>query len=941
MKYKQIKSFLCAALAASPFCAGAQIIPDEVDTDSLQVTSGEAVQVAYRKINENDLLGGVSFVNMEDLMKKSYSTYSLTDMQGHVGGWDGSNLWGIDGYLVLIDGVPRDANNVMPSEIEQITFLKGASAVVLYGSRAAKGVISITTKRGKIEERRIDVRANTGFFVPKSYPKYLGSAEYATLYNEARINDGLDPAYTPEQIYNYGLGANPYRYPDVDLYSSEFLKKAYNQSDVTAEISGGTEKARFYTNVNLYNTQSLLKYGDAKKDHITRFSVRGNIDVAIGKYVKAYADANATFYDSRAARGDFWKAAAELRPNRVSPLIPISYLMENDKPSWTLVNNSNHLIDGKYLLGGTQLDQTNAVADLYAAGYNTFTSRQYQFDMGVDIDLSSLLKGLSFNTQFAVDYATSYNKSYENTYATYEPIWGNYNGKDVILSLNKYGNDEKDGVQNVADSWNKQTISFTSQFNYNTKIADQHSISAMLIAAGYQQSESAEYHKTSNVNLGLQLDYNYQQKYYASLGGALVHSARLPKNNRQAFSPSVTLGWRISNEDFLIDSSVVDELMLTASASILHTDLDIADYYMYKGAYDQSNGAWWGWADGNLNHASQSLQGNNDKMKFIQRKEFSIGLRGSLLKKLFSFDASFFMNRMEGLLTEATTLYPNYFKSNWPESSFVPYINYNNHDRKGFDVSLNMNKRVGAVDMGLGVSGTYYTSKNARLSELNEYDYQNRTGHPTDGMWGLVTNGFFKDEADITSAPSSTYGEVKPGDIKYVDQNNDGVIDDKDIVYLGARQGSPFTLGVNLTLKWKDFTFFALGTGYFGGSAMKTSNYYWVFGDRKYSEEVRNRWTEATKETATYPRLTTQNNEHNFRASDFWMYKTDRFNLSKIQITYDLPEVWFRNSFVRNLSVYAYGTDLLTIAKEHKTLDLATGTSPKCRYYSIGVKVGF
>lgn len=511
----RIKSVLCVALAVSSLCVGAQDL--------------QSVQVAYRKANKDDLPGGVSTVNIEELMNKNYITYSLTDMQGYVGGWNGNSLWGMDQYLVLIDGVPRDANNVMPSEVEQVTFLKSAAAVVLYGSRAANGVICITTKRGKVGDTRIDVRGNTGFHVPISYPKYLGSAEYMKLYNEARTNDGLAPAYSVQDIYHYASGSNPYRYPDVNLYSSEYLKKAYNESDVTAEISGGSDRARFYTNINLYNIGTLQKIGEAKKDHVTRFSVRGNIDVKLGQYVKSFVNANATFYDGHGARGNFWGAAASLRPNRIAPLIPIDYLMKDNTNAWDLVKNSSHLIDGKYLLGGTQIDQTNEIANLYAAGVNTFTSRQYQFDMGVDVDLSMILKGLSFQTRFAIDYATTYNRYYSDSYATYQPQWAKMNGQDLIVGLTKFGEDKHDGVQHVANSWNRQTISFSGQFNYNTKIGDAHNIGAMLIAAGYQQGESGVYHKTSNVNLGLQLDYDYRNKYYLSFGSALVHSARLPE----------------------------------------------------------------------------------------------------------------------------------------------------------------------------------------------------------------------------------------------------------------------------------------------------------------------------------------------------------------------------------------------------------------------------
>lgn len=947
MKYIRTKIFVLAAFLVSFLSVNAQEQEDmlfAMSKDSLRNSDNTKIQVAYQKVNKSDLLGGVSYVDVANLMNKNYFSYSLENMQGYVGGWNGSSLWGMDGYEVIIDGIPRDANNVMPSEIEQITFLKSASAIALYGSRGAKGVIYITTKRGKVEDRKIRVQANTGWYVPKSYPKYMGSAEYMTLYNEARVNDGLEATYSADDIYNHASGTNPYRYPNVNMYSSDYLKKAYNYTEGVVEVTGGSEKAQFYTNINLYNEGSLLKYGDAKNDNTTRFSVRGNIDVALNNFIKSFVNANATFYDRRGALGDFWSAAASLRPNRISPLIPVSYIDQSNESAWALVNNSNHLIDGKYLLGGTQLNQTNALADLYAAGYSTYTSRQYQFDAGVDVNLARVLDGLSFKTQFGIDYSTSYSKSYNNSYATYEADWGNFNGEDVILGLTKYGTDKKSGVQNIGGSWNRQTISFSGQFDYKKVIDNTHNISAMLIASGYQRSTSGDYHKTSNANLGLQVDYNYLSKYYLSLSNALVYSARLPKGNRMAFSPSVSLGWRLTGEEFLKDHPVIDDLVLSTSASVLHSDLDISDYYLYQDNYNQTDGAWWGWADGNQNRATQSLRGQNNDLSFIKRKEISIGLRSSLWKRMLTVDFSLFSNRMEGLLTQASSLYPGYFVSGWPTSSFLPYLNYNNYDRKGFDFAVNVNKRVDEVDLGFGVSGTYYKSKNARLDETYQYSYQNRTGHPTDGVWGLVSDGFFSDDTDIANSPTQSFGEVKPGDIKYVDQNGDNVIDEKDVVYLGKRygwQGAPFTLGVNFTAKWNNITLFVLGTGSFGASAMKNSQYYWVFGDRKYSEVVRGRWTEETKETATYPRLTTKSGDNNFRDSDFWLYSTDQFNIARVQVTYDFPKSVFNGTFVNDLSMYVSGSNLLKIAKERKILELNTGGSPQTRFFNIGLKAVF
>lgn len=196
------RRFILSAVLVFPvvISAGAQELAGD-NASSLQNDS--LVQVAFRKVSQNNLLGGASVVNVEELTKKNYNTWSLTDMQGYVGGYNGNSLWGMDEKLILVDGVPRNIDYISPTEISQITFLKGAQAVVLYGSRAAKGVIMITTKRGKSTDLQVDVRANTGFYVAKSYPEYLGSAEYMTLYNEARANDGLGALYSPTNTYSH------------------------------------------------------------------------------------------------------------------------------------------------------------------------------------------------------------------------------------------------------------------------------------------------------------------------------------------------------------------------------------------------------------------------------------------------------------------------------------------------------------------------------------------------------------------------------------------------------------------------------------------------------------------------------------------------------------------------------------------------------------------
>ena len=610
--------FLLMAVIVTPFA----VAQDIEDTDTLKLRP-EWVNVAFRKVKKQDLQGGVSSYSVSDLLEKDHNMFALDGAQSLVGGYNG-NIWGQDA-LLLIDGVPRDAGaDVRANEVESITFLKSANAVALYGSRGARGVILITTKRGKANERSINVQANTGLYVPKRYPQYLNSWEYMTLYNEALRNDGLDELYTEQQIKNSYLAKDGYRYPNIDFYSGDYLKKAYNHSDVTAEVSGGSERARFYTNVGLAYENTLLNFGEGKNERNLRFNARGNVDFKFNDILSALVDATAILTTNRYANGNFWGQAATLRPNRFSPLIPIGTLDDNSELH-TMIQNSVHLIDGKYLLGGSQLDQTNAFADIYAGGYHMGTTRQFEMTAGLDFNLEKWTKGLSFQTRFSIDYSSGYDESYSNTYSVYEPTWYTYNGENVLDALTKYGEDRSSGSQNVDGSWYQQTLAFSAQFNYNRTFANVHNVNAILLASGYQRTDNGEYHKISNANLGLQVAYNWCHKYYFDFTGAAVHSAKMAPKKRNAFSPTVSLGWRLSQEDWLQDSSIVDELKLTASAGILHTDLDFTDYYMYQGYYTQTSGAWYGWKDGASNiQSTDTRRGDNENLGFAKRKEFSV-----------------------------------------------------------------------------------------------------------------------------------------------------------------------------------------------------------------------------------------------------------------------------------------------------------------------------
>jgi TonB-linked SusC/RagA family outer membrane protein len=918
------------------------------DTDELTLendTLQEKVKVAFRSIDEKDMLGGVSFIDVEGITEKAYTSTSLAFLENMIGGVNGGTIWGMDDLLIVVDGMVRDANNVLPTEIEQISVLKGPAAVVLYGSRAAKGVIQITTKRGEIGLPKVQIRANTGVHVPKAYPKYLGAAEYMSLHNEASVNDGNDPIHSIEDIYLTSTGNNPYRYPDLDMYSSDYLQDFYNLSEAIAEITGGNERVRYYTSAGYAREGSLLDVGNTSENYVNRLFVRGNVDIKVTDFLKVQADANSTFYNSYNAQSNWWGNAATLRPNRVAPLISLDYLEENDIPSWNTINTSNNIIDDKYFLGATQLNTTNPVSDSYAAGNNNFVSRQFQFNTRFDLDLKSLLDGLHMRAKYGIDYAATYSKSFTNEYATFEPKWTNYAGEDMISSVVQYGDDKKATNEVISNSSYRYTYNVSSQFDYSRTFNRDHNVFGMIVGNLWQRQLSGQYHRLTNVNLGLQASYNFQHKYYLDFSAALPYSTKLPEGNRLGFSPTVTLGWRPVKENFF-ENSAFDDLMLTVSGGIINQDMDIVDpddpaneYYLYKTVLQR--GGWYSWADLGGEAATEFQRGNNPDMSFIKRKELNLGLRGALWNQLLTFDFNYFVGKMDGALERVYSEYPIYFTQvGYPTSSIIPLVNYNIDDRAGFDFSLYLNKKVSEVDLTLGVSGMYYETEAAKRDENFEYDYRSRVGRPLNSLFGLENLGFFNDAEDVSNSPEQQFGVAKPGDIKYKDQNGDGVIDEKDEIYLG-RWDTPLRLGLNFTAKWRNFTLFAMADGFFGGKGMKNSSYYWVSGEDKYSEIVRNRWTEETKATATYPRLSIGSGANNFRSSDFWMYDTDRVNLSQVQLTYDIPETTLQGAFINGVSLYVSGYNLLTISQEREHLELNVGGSPQTRFFNIGVKGTF
>lgn len=918
------------------------------------------VAVAYDYVSENDIFGSISNVDIEKLQEIDYTRGAVADLNSLVGGWNGSTIWGMNpsnsSYFVVVDGVPRGLSgyeNLIPQEVEQVTFLKGADAVALYGSRGAKGAILITTKRGKVSDGlRIDGRVTTGFNTAISFPEYLSSAEYMKYYNQALKGDGKDPLYSDEDIYNHASGKNPYRYPNIDYYSSDYVKKVYNRTDADIELSGGKGSARYYGNINYWTAGGYLKVGDSKENRTHRYSVRGNVDVKINDFIDAYINSNATFYDVKTAgSGSWWNAAATNRPNRpvnAAPLIPVDKIDPTNQAALDLIGTTKNIFDGQFLAGGQEeSDRATIFGDMYAAGSSKYTIRKFQFDAGMKFDLGHLLEGLTFQTILGMDFSTEYTTAFSNNYAVFIPEWADYNGEEYIVGLTKEGNDEKTGNQSISGSVDNRMLNFTGIFGYDRTFGS-HKVSAKVLASGSQETKTGTYHSDCSAHLGFSASYNYANRYYVDFNSAVVHSIRLAEGHRNAFSPSLKIGWNLANEDFL-KGSFADKLMVWASVSQLHEDYDLVDgdnkYYLYDGLWEKSS---WGftWNDGKNANCIWPNRDANPELEMIKRKEFSFGIRSAFLHKMLELNATYFVNTMDGYLIKSGNDYPSHM------TRFVAYKNNNIVKRNGFDFEFAFNKKLGEVDFRFGVVGTYYNTERTKYEQTVKEDYQKAEGRPEDCIWGYKCLGIFQSQEEIDNYVNANGDHVvqnlgstvQPGDLKYADINNDGKVDEYDRVDLGkyGSYGSPTVLGVNITAKWRNFSLFIAGSGHFGSNWFKNGTYYYFEGpDAKYSAIARDCWSENNK-NAKYPRISTENYANNYVTSDFWTYSENAFSLNKVQITYNFPSSMLSAlKIVKGLSVYALGENLLLISPNREIMELNVGGAPQSRYYGLGVKATF
>lgn len=887
----------------------------------------DEVNIAFGKVEQGSLVNAVSVINADNIRKYD-NVQTINDaLLGRVPGLMGSsNVRGIGNALFIVDGLPRDINTINLAEVDQISVLKDINSSMLYGSAAVNGVVLITTKRGQPYKKQVNVSGYYGVSTPTALPKYLSSADYMELYNEARANDGLAPQYDASTITNYRSG-NPYRYPNTDYYSNRYLKNIKPFFRLMTELSGGNDKATYYANLGWNQSGSLLNFGEGKNAKDNQFNIRGNVDMKINDWIKTSLDAVAVFDNDKGPVGNYWSDASSLHPNLFPPLLPINLI---DPENELLIGRKNDL-NGMYLMGGTASYLTNPIANGYSGGTNENIQRTFSFNNRINFDLGKLTKGLSFHTNVSFDFYSRYDQSVNNAYSVYEPVWNE--AGDSIISLNKYGNDTRTGAQNVTNSYYQRRVGFYGMFDYDRIFNSDHHFTGTLLGYGNVYKAQGDFQGSKNSNLGLRLGYGYKNKYLINFSSAYSNSVKLPEGNRGAFSPSLGLAWIISSEDFMSSVSFINYLKLKISGGVMNSDAGIDGYYYYDNVYSLSGGYYWN--EGVLaNNGTVSAHNGNGRLGFEKRSEINIGVEGTFFDRLLSLDGNVFMSVYSDQISRPQTKYPSFY------ADFIPYENFDRNSYNGAEVALSLNHHLGRVSFSVGANVLYADSRVKKKDEVYVDKYRNRTGRPVDAMFGLVADGLFFDNNDVANHGFQAFGNVRPGDIKYIDQNNDGIIDGNDETYIGRSQ-APFSYGVHLKVSYRGFSIFALGTGQVGADSYISGNYYWIDGDDKYSEYVLNRWTENTKATATYPRLSTLSNSNNFRNSTFWLYRNNYFTLNRAQVTYQLPGTVTKSLNIGQLDFYVNASNILTVSKHNDIRELNIGGEPRYRSYSLGLKITF
>jgi TonB-linked SusC/RagA family outer membrane protein len=935
------------------FVISAALVPKNIALEKMpfQMSESDVVKVPYGSLTKRQIVGAISTIRPEDFESfdatQSFSTALASRALGLFGGKD---IRGI-GYTVIVDGIKRGGNNTLETyddmlnlqEIAEISVLKDATSKALYGSHSEEGIILITTKRGEANKRRITVNAETGIGQPISMPKFLKSADYMELYNEALRNDGLAAKYDQTTISNSRSGNNPYKYPDQNYYSSEFLKSYKPFEKVITEFSGGNSKNQYYLNIGFNKSGSLLNIGEGAKENENQLNIRANIDIELNKWIKASVDAVSLInfnHSPNYKSGNFWSLASSLRPNDFTPLFPVSRIIAANKDLVTTATKINN----DYILGGNSIYTQNLYGDMNLGGYINGMKRITQVNMGLNFDLSFIIPKLKYKTYLTYDNQNMFESAQLNQYAVYEPT---FTPADSI-TIKKTGVDNFVGSQGTQNNSFYRLYSWSNILNYQNTFNNIHSLNVVAVMTIDSYKENGFNYSDNHANAGLQANYMFRNKYVAEFDGSLVGSKRFNKSHRWGFAPVMGLAWIASEEEFLKGSASLNYLKIKGSYGNTKTDIDAAfstsAYYMYQDMYTKNSS--FSYSDGAYsNSLTQIVNIGNKDITWIERNELNLGAEASMFNNSLFAEFNYFHSKRFNEISQLSNAYMQFLGG----TTFLPYQNFGESVDQGFEFGANYEKKISNFKYNVGLNMININPVLTKVDELNYgpgLEYRQKAGKASDAIWGYQAIGLFSDAQDIANSPVQKLGQVSPGDIKYRDMNGDGIIDDNDETVIGNSHAR-YNYVLSINLNYKNFELFTYLNAQTGKSSLYTGDYYWVYGQLKYPEYLTNRWAYDpvngvdTRATATYPRLSSKSSSNNLRNSSYWLYGSDYLSVPVVQLTYTLPEFIGKKLYTRNLSVFCRATNILMVAANKDKMQLNTSSEPQMRNYSVGLKAQF
>ncbi len=848
----------------------------------------------------------------------------LNVFQGNGYSYQRNPSFSLQGFspLILVDGIPRDIDNLVIDEVEDVIVYKDAVASALYGVRGARGVVNIITKKGK-NQPKLEMKASYQFGAASKFrsPEFSDSYTYGKALNTALISDGLPEKYSTLELEAFKNGTYPEAYANVDWYNEVYSDFEFNHQ-FSFDVKGGRDKFDYFAIIAYSRNEGLFNYSnldDRFNNQLldTRLNLRTNFRVDVTNTTEVRANVQATLKEYNG-------------PNGAGSVLTAAY----KTPSAAFPIKTNNIWGGNTIYGAN-----NPVALLSQNGHYKTMINSLNLDVSLTQDLDILTEGLSATALFAID----------NSGALYENSNLNYKYQDLNPSL------LSDGTlvtSPVVYGTNSQTLSHGSGINstyfnsyFNTDINYQHSfgennVDASLIYNMQSNSVTGQNQSRLRQSIAAYTSYNYSQKYFVDAVVNYAGSSSIQLGDRFDFYPAVSGAWLISDEDFF-QAGFIDHLKIKGSFGYSAYDASIPydlekvyytsglDGYVATGStgspVEKS-----GWGE-------SSLPTNNLELEKVRKTTFGADLLMMHSRLSLSADA-FFSRRYDVLLGTGSTTSSVLGLSSKSQ-------NDGDYNYKGVDMALGWKDKMGDFSYEVGTVFSFTTSE---IVENNEgylpYDYLSRKGNSVNQAYGLEADGFFETEVEINNSPVQSFYTVSPGDVKYKDQNGDNLIDNNDVIRMYAPTVPELYYGINLKLKYKNVSLYAnfQGVGNYTESLLSSSLYKplvnnYTISDTFLENEIF--WTARNSSQATMPRLTTLSNANNYRASSLWYRNASYFKLRDLRVSYTFENTARLLPFVE---IYVAGNNLFSIDNiGFADPESISDNYPSLRSYWAGLNVKF